>query len=121
MSRLMEHAKREMELAGLYSEDSAYGGMIPDAVLALVKTHSEQGHSGGSHALVMSIFNKVANFKALTPITSNPEEWIDRTEISGGNPTWQNNRQSSVFSTDGGKTWYDIDDTEKKNWPKEKQ
>jgi hypothetical protein len=121
MSKMMEHAKREMELAGLYAEDSDYGGMIPEAVLALVKAHSEHGHSGGSHELVMRIFNKVANFQAMTPLTSNPEEWMDRTKESGGNPTWQNLRQSSTFSQDGGKTWYDIYDPEKKNWPKGSQ
>lgn len=121
MSNLVEHAEREMRLAGLYDEDSPYGGMIPEAVLALVKAHAAQGHSGGSHAQVMAIFNRVANFKALAPITSNPEEWIDRTNISGGNPTWQSNRQSSIFSEDGGKTWYDIDDPEKKNWPKPRE
>lgn len=120
MSRLIEHAEYEMRRAGFYDQDSDYGGMIPEAVIRLVRAHSEEEHSGGSHALTMALFNKVINFKVLSPITSDPTEWIDRTEISGGNPTWQNNRQSSVFSQDGGKTWYDIDDKEKKNWPREK-
>lgn len=112
MSNLVEHAKREMKLAGLYDEDSMYGGMIPEAVLELVESHAKQGHSGGSHAMVISIFNRVANFKTLTELTSNPDEWY---EVTPG--TWQNKRQSSTFSIDGGRTWYDIDDPTKKNWP----
>ena len=110
MSNLIDHAEREMRLAGLYDADADYGGMIPEAVLALVKVHAEQGHSGGSHAMVMAIFNRVANFKTLTPVTDDPGEWVDQSAASGGTPCWQNKRQSSCFSTDGGKTHYDIDD-----------
>lgn len=104
MSRLVEHAEREMKLAGLYDADADYGGMIPEAVMKLVKVHSEEGHSGGSHGLVLQIFNRVANFKTLTPVTNDPAEWFEV-----GNGTWQNNRQSSCFSEDGGKTYNDID------------
>lgn len=112
MSNLVKHAENEMRKAGLYGPGTEYGGMIPEAVMALVKAHAAQGHSGGSHAVVLEIFNKVVNFKTLTEITSDPSEW---NEVGSG--VWQSNRQSSMFSRDGGKTWYDIDDPEKKNWP----
>lgn len=101
---LIGHAEREMRAAGLYDDDADYGGLIPQAVMALVRAHSEQGHSGGSHYLVLSIFNKVINFKPLTPIGSTPDEWVHV-----GDKLWQNSRAYSVFSEDGGKTWYDID------------
>ena len=117
MSRLVEHAEYEMRKAGLYDTDADYNGMIPEAVLALVKAHSEQGHSGGSHHLVLEIFNRVINYKTLTPISSDPSEWLKHDYEVGGHNSWQNKRQSSVFSQDGGKTWYDLDDPEKKNWP----
>ena len=55
--------------------------------------------------IVDQIFSRLASFKTLTPLTSNPEEWM---EVGGG--TWQNNRSSDCFSTDGGKTYYSIDD-----------
>lgn len=105
---LVEHAEREMKLAGLYDEDSDYGGMIPPAVLALVRPHSDEGHSGFSHGLTLQVFNRVINFKTLTPITSDPEEWVDRSLVGSGNPRWQNRRDPSYFSNDGGKTWYCI-------------
>lgn len=105
MSNLIKHAENEMRLAGLYSEGADYGGMIPGAVMALVRAHSEQGHSGASHGLTLQIFNRVINFKTLTPISSDPSEWM---EVGGA--IYQNRRQSSCFSNDGGKTYYDIDD-----------
>lgn len=115
-----EHAEREMRLAGFYDEDSDYGGMIPGAVLALVEAHSKEGHSGGSHELVIEIFKKVICFKTLTPLTSNYEEWFKHDHQVGGVDCWQSIRCPSAFSQDGGKTWYDIDDPEKKNWPAHK-
>ena len=116
MSRLIEHAEREMRLAGLYGKDSDYGGMIPDAVMALVKAHASQGHSGGSHQIVMEIFCQVANYKTLTPVTDDPSEWTDQSEISNA-PMWQNNRDPAIFSTDGGKTYYSVDDEKRELYP----
>lgn len=113
MSNLIDHAEREMRLAGLYEKGADYDGMIPEAVMALVKAHAAQGHSGMSHALTLSIFNRVVNFKTLAPITSSPEEWTDVSDAMG-RPCWQSKRQSSVFSEDGGKTWHDIDAPEEK-------
>lgn len=101
---LVEHAEREMRLAGLYDADADYGGLIPEAVMALVRAHAEQGHSGFSHGLTLAVFNKVVNYKPLTPIGSTPDEWI---EVGEG--VWQNRRASSFFSKNGGKTWYDLD------------
>mgnify|MGYP001440877129 CR=1 FL=1 len=117
---LIEHAEREMRLAGLYDDDSDYGGMIPEAVMTLVKAVSGQGHSGGSISVVLAVFDKIVRFKPLTTLTSNPEDWIDRTDISG-RPSWQSIRNATVFSEDGGKTWYDIEDPEEENWPKAKK
>lgn len=116
MSNLVNHAEREMKLAGLYDSGADYGGMIPEAVMKLVKIHAAEGHSGGSHSLVLEIFNRVINFKRLSPLTPDPSEWNDVSAASG-RPLWQSARQSSVFSQDGGKTHYDIEDPEKKNWP----
>lgn len=120
MSNLMKHAEREMRLAGLYDTDSDYGGMLPEAVMALVEAHSKQGHSGGSHHITLEIFNRVINYKTLTPIGTTQEEWFKHDYQVAGEDCWQNIRQSSCFSQDGGKTWYDLDDPEKKNWPKHK-
>lgn len=132
MSKLIEHAEREMKLLGLYSEDAHYGVMIQEAVMALVKAHCENRNRryacGGPHSIVIKIFEKLINFETLTPISSNPDEWFKHGEQTDGpipqtivHPYyWQNIRQPSCFSKDGGKTWYDIYDPEKKNWPNRK-
>jgi len=112
MSNLVKHAEEEMRRAGLYSKDSDYGGMIPEAVMKMVKCLADEGHSGMSHALTMEVFNRVANFKTLTPLSNDPTEWMSVSGYYPPNhpPVWQNRRQSSCFSNDAGKTFYDIND-----------
>ena len=107
---LVEHAAREMRLAGLYDEDGDYGGMMPAAVMKLIKVFASSGHSGFSAEMCLEIFNKLARYKTLTPITSNPDEWRDVSSLGGqdGEPLWQNKRDSKLFSTDGGKTYWDV-------------
>lgn len=107
-SNLVRHAEEEMRRAGLYDKDADYDGALPKAVMALIEAHAAGRHSGGSHELVMEIFDKLARFKTLTPLTSNPEEWNDVSEMSG-RPMWQSRRDPSFFSTDGGKTWYNVE------------
>lgn len=102
---LVEYAKSELELAGLFDEDSDYDGMIGSAALEIVEVFAKQGHSGGSAFLVTNIVNQLMQFKPLTPLTYNPDEWNHV-----GSNTWQNRRRSSVFSKDGGLTHYDIDE-----------
>jgi hypothetical protein len=108
---LQEHAEFELRRAGLFDKDSDYDGMLGPAVLALIKVFSEQGHSGFSAAMVRELFGKLAAFKTLTPITADPSEWMDVCDaVPDSTPgVWQNRRQSSCFSYDGGKTYYDID------------
>lgn len=104
----VEFAKEEMSRAGLYSPDSDYGGLIPEAVLALVEAHSKQGHSGGSHSITVAIFNEVINYRPLTPISSDPSEWMEVGTDSRGT-CYQSLRKPTCFSYNGGATWYDLD------------
>lgn len=117
---LVAHAKNEMKLAGLHEPDADYGGMLYGSVLRLIEAHAKERHSGGSHFQTLQIFNMLANFKTLTPITSDPSEWYKVGENIAGPSCWQNKRSPSIFSQDGGQTWYDIDDKKKKNWPRAK-
>ncbi len=109
---LVEHTKDELERAGMFDEDADYGGMLADNVMEIMKVFAKQGHSGFSAAMCRAIFHKLANFETLTPITSDPDEWMDISEICGGEKgkMWQNKRNSALFSEDGGKTWYDVND-----------
>jgi hypothetical protein len=103
-SPLVAHAERELQLAGFYDEESDYGGMIPDAVLRLVKEFAEEGHSGGSASLVTALLERLLRFQPLTPLTSDPGEWNEVAE-----DLWQSRRAPHVFSEDAGMTWYSIE------------
>lgn len=99
---LIEHAESEMRRAGLYESHADYDGHLADAVMALVKLFAEQGHSGASASLALNIFDKLARFENLTPLTTDPAEWNQV-----GSDAWQNRRNPAVFSNDGGQTAYD--------------
>ncbi len=111
---LIDYAKDELNRAGLFDKDSDYDGMIAEAVMELITVLSKQGHSGGSHYVTMEVFNRVANYKPLKPLTNNPDEWRKclSEHVSKGTRLWQSRRNSEIFSTDGGKTaykWCDCD------------
>ena len=63
---IREEAKRNLEMAGFFSKDSDYGGMLGEAVMKLVNTHFDEGHSGFSHEYALHLFNKVVRGHALT-------------------------------------------------------
>jgi len=109
---LVDHAHTELSRAGLFDKDADYGGMIGIAVMELIAIMAKQGHSGFSAGWVRDLFNKLSNYENLTPITSNPDEWMDVNELCGDNAgeMWQNRRNPAIFSTDGGQTWYNVDD-----------
>lgn len=92
MSNLVNHAKTELELAGFFKEDSDYGGLLGKAVVELVEKFAEQGHSGFSANQTVNLFNKVARFEPLMPLTGEDDEW---NEVGEGG--YQNKRCSHVF------------------------
>jgi hypothetical protein len=111
MSNLVQHAEDELKRAGFFDQDSDYVGLVGPAVMEMMKQFAQEGHSGYSASLCLRIFDRLARYKLLMPI-ENPmidQSFIDHTDISGGHPTFQSNRLSSLFSEDGGKRWYDID------------
>lgn len=116
---LYEHAERELGLVNCDEGKKA-------ALLAAVKGFATDGWSGGSVGWGIETLVRLLSYKPLTPITSEPSEWV---EVGG--PTiehlraerlWQNARRSTSFSRDGGRTWYDIEDPELNNgdvWKRE--
>lgn len=102
---LLEYAKKELSLAGLYDSDSDYHGLVARAVEQLVNVFSAQGHSGLSANIVLYLFNEVAHYRPLTDLTNDPSEWnqVDK-------EMWQSSRRPDAFSRDGGKTYYLLDD-----------
>lgn len=115
-SNLIAHAKREIELAGVGDADADYGGMIGKSVMELMEMFSQQGHSGQSAILTITMFAHLARYDVLTPLTDDPEEWMEITadmlteqDRIEGKRLWQSRRKPSVFSRDGGKNWHDLE------------
>ena len=92
MSNLVEYAKRELELAGLFDKDSDYGGALGKAVTELVEVFSRQGYSGASATMTLNLFNRVARFKPILPLTFRDDEWVEYAKDK-----YQNVRNSAVF------------------------
>ena len=97
---LIEHAKMELEIAGLFDEDSDYAGMVAKDVMELVEVFAKQGHSGMSAPYVAKLFNKLANYEPLQPITGKDEEWGDVRDL-GGDKSWYQNKRCSALFKDG--------------------
>lgn len=96
MSNLIKHAKVELKLAGMFDSDSDYDGELGKAVLELVEVFAKQGHSGFSAISVVNLFNQVARYQPLLPLTGKDDEWNQPTE-GGTKNIFQNKRCSAVF------------------------
>ena len=103
----IKHAKKEFHLAGWTDENGKYEcdmqKLMCDQVLELLEVFGTHGHSGSSFGYAISLFDKLARFKLITPLTGNDNEWMDR-----DGDYLQNKRLSSVFKDADGKA-YDID------------
>lgn len=102
---LVEHARRELELCGQTAEDPGHAA----SVVAAVAAFASYGHSGGSAELAVEQLHRLLRQEALSPLTDDPAEWEDRTEMSG-TPWWQNVRDGRAHSHDGGRTYWLVDD-----------
>jgi hypothetical protein len=101
-NNLKTHAINEFNYLGWPGEDEIQK-MVCDDVLELLQVFSEQGHSESSALYILNIFDKVARFGLLSPLTGNDDEWM---EVSNG--VWQNKRCYSVFKTEErGTYWID--------------
>lgn len=97
MSNLINHAERELKLAGIREKDADYGGALYNAVMELVKVFSKQ-HSGASAERTLQLFNKVASYKNLMPLTGEDNEWNNISNKCG--KLLQSNRKPDVFKKD---------------------
>lgn len=100
---LQTFAKDELSRIGAFDKDSMYGGMLGDAVMKMIDVFAEEGHSGYSANMAISLFERVARFEPLTPLTGDDDEW---NEVGEGE--YQNRRCSHVFKGADGRA-YDID------------
>ena len=73
MSRLLEYAKQE--LARIECDDAEYLKAFTDQVLEILQTYEEQDHSRFSGLDVMDCVHRLTQFKPLTPLENNDNDW----------------------------------------------
>lgn len=115
---LLEHAKRELKLAGydisdkgcdMHDDKEPFNGYVnycAKNAYELIETLSKAEHSGMSIGITLEIFNKLAKWETLTPLTNNPDEWVKLEGCEDGD--WQSKRNPSCFTRDF-KTYHNID------------
>ena len=85
--------------------------MVNGHILDLVELFSSQGHSGFSGGYALSNFKRVADWKPLTPLTGEDEEWMEIGDTEKGDVVEQNKRYNALFRTNhDNSTAYDVDD-----------
>jgi hypothetical protein len=109
---MKQYALNEFRLAGWIDENGKYNDemqeLICKHILHLLEVFEGEGHSGFSAKYALDIFNRIANWKPISPLTGEDDEWNDIGEYGNGEPHFQNKRYSSVFKDKDGKA-YDID------------
>jgi len=115
----VDHARRELELAGMFDKEvdgseaaGSWNKLCANAVIELMEVFAKQGHSGMSASMTRELFKKLSNFETLTELTDDPDEWTNVSEHGGsdGKSLWQSSRNPSCMSSDGGKTYWDINE-----------
>lgn len=107
MSNLLSHAEKELDLIGM-TEDSPdeMNRMMRKHILHMMDEFAKEGHSGFSAQYAIGILTKLFDFKPLSPLTGEDDEWVKHDY--GVEPSYQNKRRSSVFKDANGEA-YDID------------
>jgi hypothetical protein len=108
MSNLLSHAEDELNRIGM-TEDSPdeMNVAMRKHILHMMQEFANEGHSGFSASYAISILTKLMDFKPLSPLTGEDDEWVNVREY-GPEPHYQNIRKSSVFKDADG-SCYDID------------
>lgn len=103
MSIMVEWAKKELKLAGYDINDPEDGPnrWIAEGTLELLEVFAKQGHSGMSAPYAVAMFEKLASWKPLTPLTGADDEWVEV-----GPSVWQNRRNSDVFKNLDGQAYW---------------
>lgn len=105
MSNLVKHAEFELKALGMLDSGDEMNEFMCKNLLELLTTFSKQGHSGFSASYCLNLFEKLAKFEPITPLTGEDWEWVEVAEQDG--KLYQNKRCSHVFKDDKGA--YDID------------
>lgn len=96
MSNCREHAIMEFKAAGWIDSDGKFNDewqeLLCMQVLELLDLFTTHGHSGSTAPYAISLFEKLARFEPIVPLTGEDWEWYEASE-----GVFQNKRCSHVF------------------------
>jgi hypothetical protein len=107
MSNYKSHAMTEFRAAGWIDENGKYCDEMQQAicehVLKLLEVFANEGHSGSSAGYAVHLFEKLALFNPIFPLTGEDWEWA---QIDfGPDMKYQNVRCSHVFKGEDGRAY----------------
>jgi len=96
MNNYQIHAMTEFRAAKWVDENGRYCDemqeLICKHVMKLLDVFADEGHSGSSAPYAINLFQKLASFEPVVPLTGEDWEWV---EVGDG--MYQNKRCSHVF------------------------
>jgi hypothetical protein len=103
MSNMLKWAEQELRYAGYDINDPEDGPnrWLAEGTLELLKVFADQGHSGMSAPYAIALFEKLAMWKPIVPLTGADDEWMEV-----GTDVWQNRRNSAVFKKEDGQAYW---------------
>lgn len=102
---MLEWAEQELRYAGYDINDPEDGPnkWLAEGTLELLKVFTEQGHSGSSAPYAVALFEKLAMWKPIVPLTGEDDEWCEPYNVED---TQQNKRNSAVFKKEDGQAYW---------------
>lgn len=101
MSNLTKFAEVELEALVRAHKGNKLDEEMAEAmrrdVLALIRLFASQGHSGGSAMMALGLFEKLARYEPLSPLSGEADEW---NEVEAGR-LYQSKRAPNVFKENG--------------------
>lgn len=99
---LLEWAKAELDR--IPKDNDNMQEAVNNDILEIIEKFSEQGHSGFSAGYVIGKISRLLNYKPITPLTGEEDEWYE----ANSRGARKNKRCTSVFQKEDGKV-IDID------------
>jgi hypothetical protein len=98
MTALGDFAIAELAYQGITGDDATN-------ITTIVGTFAEYTDPEERAQILIKV-QTLLQFKPLSPLTNEPDQWIDRSSLSGERELWQSKRDPDAWSHDGGVTYY---------------
>lgn len=102
MSSYVQHARRELQLAGEFERDPVYATTVLSAIAVL---ETLIGGDEVTSAIAREQIAVLLRSGTLSPLSDDPQEWAERS-AAAGRPLWQSTRNPFAYSEDGGRTYW---------------